>query len=211
MKYGKYTGNQIEDVLNKIGGESALDRILAGEDLVLVERESLQPVKPVKQIVAPEFEIFRTIKRGVQKTVEQYQAAIATVNNRTSDYASTILVNHTPIAPVETEVDLVVVTPRDLKFKKEPTYAQIVERAESFGLQKCQREDGPGLRLDYQDQPSGEWLRIAMEPVTGSSGGLYVFYVVRDGRGLWLFTHCFDPLHAWDLDCQFVFVLPRKQ
>jgi hypothetical protein len=29
-KYGKYTGNQVEDILDKVGGELAIDGLIAG-------------------------------------------------------------------------------------------------------------------------------------------------------------------------------------
>src|SRR3989344_3397632 len=55
---------------------------------------------------------------------------------------------------------------KDLGFRKEPTIDQIYERAKSLGLDLCPAEVGPHLRLQYQDQPLGEWFYIAMKQIS---------------------------------------------
>ena len=44
-KYGKYTGGQIEAVLNMIGGEEVIDCLLQNKANVVVTRPATTPVK----------------------------------------------------------------------------------------------------------------------------------------------------------------------
>ena len=53
-----------------------------------------------------------------------------------------------------------------------------------LGLELCPAEVGPVLRLAYKDQPLSRWLIIAMNVITVSVGGLSVFRVEHDDRGL---------------------------
>ena len=87
-------------------------------------------------------------------------------------------------AAAESTLDLVVASVAELGFRERrhdsPTSTS---RAKSFGLELCPAEVGPQLRLQYADQPYGEWLRIAMEPISDSDGNPFIFDVGRDGRG----------------------------
>src|SRR3954454_4221190 len=70
----------------------------------------------------------------------------------------------------KTEGNLAVVSVGELGFKDGGTYADICKRALEQGLKLCPAEVGPQLRLQYADQPSGECLYIAMEPINTKSG-----------------------------------------
>lgn len=171
----------------------------------------LKPLIEVKPIPAPfQFKVRKTIKLGLHKTSAEYRKALKKAGVDIGVYAGKILDEQTPIAETETEVDLVVVTPRELGFRKEPTFTQICDKAIEKGLQRCPREVGPALRLAYPEQPLNEWLRVAMEPVADSGGGLGVFGVGRVDGVRWLGASYFCPQGAWGLDAQFVFVRPRK-
>ncbi|MBI5152889.1 MAG: hypothetical protein HZA36_00275 [Parcubacteria group bacterium] len=58
----------------------------------------------------------------------------------------------------------------------------------------------------YTDQPNGEWLRIAMEPITDSSGDLCIFKVGQYDDDPWLFWDYGYPEGFWYGDGCFVFV-----
>ena len=154
------------------------------------------------------FAVWKTLKLGVHKTPDAYEKALDDAGFRISDYARQIL-KIISVSQAEVELDLVMVMPAELGLK-DPTYQQICGQAEELGFEKCPREVGPALRLAYQDQPKGEWLRVAMEPETGSDGGLGVFDVGRDGDGQWLDASWFGPRGAWSGGYLFLFVRPRK-
>ena len=48
-KYGKYTGGQVEAVLNMIGGEAVIDGLLAGK--IEVATKAVTPKVPEKKMV----------------------------------------------------------------------------------------------------------------------------------------------------------------
>lgn len=107
-------------------------------------------------------------------------------------------------------MDLVMVTVAELGFKKGARRDQIYERAKELELELCPPEVGPQLRLQYRDQPNGEWVLIGMEPIADSGGDLDVFSVERDDSELWLDSDWGYPDDFWDADDRWVFRLPRK-
>lgn len=199
MKYNDWTLGQVEAVFNKLGGDDGIRRFLAGELVV----------KPVQS----EFKVSKTIKLGMNglKTADDFRKAIKRCGMKIGQYADDILGKPAfTVVTEETEIDLVVVSVVELGFKNGATHKQIYIRAKELGLDLCLAEVGPQLRLQYKDQPDGESLVVAMEPIADSGGCLELFRVRRDARGLWLSSGCGSPVYVWDGDCRFVFVLPRK-
>jgi hypothetical protein len=74
-----------------------------------------------------------------------------------------------------------------------------------LGLELCPAEVGP---VAYKDQPLSGWLIIAMNVITVSVGGLSVFRVEHDDRGLWLSAGYGHAESFWGSDKHFVFVRP---
>lgn len=158
-----------------------------------------------------EFTVWKTIKFGTYKDLKALKAAFRSAKYRTSDYANDLLDKPAfTLASEPTEVDLVVRSVKELGFQGIATYAQICAKAVDLGLQLCPAEVGPLLRLAYKDQPSNEWFRIAMEPITGSVGDRCIFRLGHDNSGLWLRWCSGHPDDAWGPIDRFVFVLPRK-
>jgi hypothetical protein len=154
---------------------------------------------------------FRTIKLGTGlKTADDFRGALKKNGNRIGDWANDILGKPAfTVASEETEVELVVLTVEELGFKDGATRKDIYDRALERGLALCPAEVGPQLRLQYNDQPSGEWLVVAMEPITGSAGSdgdLRVFGVARDSGDVWLNANYGNPDNFWNADNRFVFV-----
>lgn len=110
------------------------------------------------------------------------------------------------VSSEEVEVELVVVSVAELGFKDGATRKKIYQRAQEFGLDLCPNEVGPQLRLQYKDQPKGEWLLIAMEPIADSDGYLKVFRVAHDDDELWLHGIYGYPDRFWVGGRRFVFV-----
>lgn len=86
-----------------------------------------------------------------------------------------------------------------------PTTSQIYAWAKENGLELCPAEIGPRLREAYTDQPKGEGLVIAMEPLLDSDGNPCVFGVNRDGTEPWLDRDWAGQDTAWAPEDRFVF------
>lgn len=162
--------------------------------------------------ISTKFPVWKTIKLGTGlKTADDFRKAPEDKGFGISEWAKDILGKPAfKAAAKETEVDLVKVTVAELGFKNGARRGQIYERAKELGLDLCPAEVGPQLRLQYKDQPNGEWLFIGMEPITGSDGELSVFRVLRPVSELWLFGHYASPDSFWPPDRWWVFVRPRK-
>jgi len=84
------------------------------------------------------------------------------------EYATQLLQNDDfKVVGEHRRADLVEVSVRDLGFNGTTRYDKIVERAKELGLEVCPAEVGPQLRLQYTDQPFGEYLIVAMNAISG--------------------------------------------
>ena len=85
-------------------------------------------------------------------------------------------------------IGLVQASAADLGFPAaaRPSLTEIYARAERAGLAVCPAEVGPQLRLQYLDQPLGEFLPIAMLPIANYAGQPILFLVGNGGAGLLL-------------------------
>ena len=164
------------------------------------------------QLVVKDFPVWRKLKLGTGlKTADDFRAAIKTAGMNIGDYGNDILGKPAfMVSPDEVEVELVNVSVAELGFKDGATRADIYKRASELGLELCPNEVGPQLRLQYTDQPNGEWLLVAMEPITDSDRDLNVFLVERNGDGeQWLRGDRGRPGDFWNGDDRWVF-LRRK-
>ncbi len=105
------------------------------------------------------------------------------------------------------KITLIRLTVKDLGFPNSATTQEIYNKAEELGLELCPAETGPNLRLNYLDQPLGEWLSVAMKQVTVSDGRPRVFELIRVGVGLWLYGRWASPGFRWSSYDGFVFRL----
>lgn len=110
-----------------------------------------------------------------------------------------------PLAHDRRDVDLVMLSVAQLGFPREGTRAEIFARAEQLGLELCSPEVGPLLRLQYAEQPIGEFLRIAMEPVRMGNGQLDDMLVGNGGAGQLLVGAAARPDETLSWDVLLVF------
>ena len=149
-------------------------------------------------VMANNFQIWKTIKLGTCSSADVLSQALQVGDFRIGDRGKDILGKPAfKVSPKETSIELVNISVAELGFKDGATRKDIYERAISLGLELCPNEVGPQLRLQYKDQPGGEWLRIAMEPIAGSNGDLYVFDVALIDGGLWVFGYYGNPGSFW--------------
>jgi len=115
------------------------------------------------------------------------------------------------LSATRTDVELFAVSAAELGFQTETaSLNQIYARAQELGFGFAAAEIGPQLRLQYLDQPIGEFLIIGMEPIRTSKGEPVILTVANGGAGLILIgqdghlnAEIFTMSH-------FVFVRPDK-
>jgi len=193
--------SRVTDVLGKIFTGSFLDlaQKLSGEDgdmWYVALKRFLRKENPWPKV-------WKTIQLGTHSSIADMRRALD-AGFRIGEWASRIL-EKVALATKQESVDLVIPSVAELGFSECATIEQIYEAALKRGYQLCPAEVGPQFRLQYADQPMGERLIIAMEPITDSGGYRRVFYVGRGGYGLWLYSDCGDPDSCYGPECRFVF------
>ena len=178
-------------------------------ELSAEERAALIKAQAELERNREKFPIWKTIRLGGFKTPAEIEKALEDGGFKMSDWAKQIL-EKTPLSGNPSEINLVRMTVADLGFESSATTEEIYARANELGLDLCPAEVGPQLRLQYPDQPVGEWLRVAMEPILDSVGDLDIFDLGYDGVGRWLRTSGGRPGGGWNPEDPFLFV-PRKQ
>ncbi|MFL9827792.1 hypothetical protein [Rhodoplanes sp. SY1] len=103
-------------------------------------------------------------------------------------------------------VELAIATPADLGFARGARWAEIRSAARAVRLGLGAAEIAPMLRLAYRDQPAGERLIVAMQPVGDPEREPLSFSLDHDDEGLWLDVHDGHPDVFWRPDDRFVFV-----
>jgi len=145
------------------------------------------------------------------KTADQLIAEMTAKNINISDYVKSMLKSREfTYTKNSEEITLIRLTVDDLGFKNNATTDQIYQRAEDLGLELCPADTGPNWRLKYQNQPLGEWIRVAMKQISDSRGNPYVFTLERYGGGLWLDSYWARPGNEWDPDDEFAFRLRKS-
>lgn len=81
-------------------------------------------------------------------------------------------------------------------------------RAQQLGLNLCPPAIAPEYRLAYKDQPIGEKLYVAMQPITSSDGEPRIFLIARSADGSALDAARARPDDAWKADDKFMFCMP---
>jgi hypothetical protein len=146
-----------------------------------------QGAKPTELTVdAPaRFQTWRKITLGTYKGVNAYRDALDAAGIKIGDSADEILGRPAfRYAGVKTEVELTLLSAATLGVESEAALADVYKRARQAGLELCPAEVGPQLRLDYRNQPLGEALNIAMEPIATYGGQPTILSLMNFGSGL---------------------------
>ncbi len=155
--------------------------------------------------------IWKAIELGIgPNDTAGFRAALLAAACSLSDAAKEIM--NTPsfaIASSPVRLNLVAVTVADLGFVGRANYAHICSRGIDLGLRLCPAEAGPQLRLQYLNQPKGEWVYIAMEPIADSFENARGFTVAHTDEGLRLNSHGGIRGVRYDMDNLFAFVVPQ--
>ena len=141
-------------------------------------------------VTAAQTPIWKTITIGQYKGANAIRVAIdaAPCPIAIGDQADEIIGRPAfPFSRTKVDIDLVVVSVTDLGFGPDGApLRDIYARAGTFGLELCPAEVGPILRLNYLDQPLGEFLHVAMRPVATYDGELIDFTLGNGGSALLL-------------------------
>jgi hypothetical protein len=131
------------------------------------------------------FQIWRKITLGTYKGVDAYRDALDSARIKIGDSADEILGRPAfAYTRMKTDVELALFSAAELGVESESSLADVYKRARQVGLELCPAEVAPQLRLEYRDQPLGEALNIAMEPVATHSGEPTILALVNFGTGL---------------------------
>jgi hypothetical protein len=126
------------------------------------------------------FKIWRTTTLGSHKGVDGYRNALDAAKMKIGNAADEILGRPGfDYAKNRMDVELTLVSAAQLGVEAESTLADLYHRGRQAGLVLCLPEVGPQLRLDYRDQPLGESLLIAMEPVKTYYGDPTILSLVQ--------------------------------
>jgi hypothetical protein len=107
------------------------------------------------------------------------------------------------------DIAVAVVSVAQLGFATDAPLADIYDHAAMLGLSLCPAEVAAYLRLQYRDQPVGEFLRIAMAPVATYAGEPTDLTIANGGAGLLLVGGDARPELVVPVATRFVFVRAR--
>jgi len=157
------------------------------------------------------FPIWKVVKIGTGlKTADDFRRAFKAICHKIGESANDILGRAAfIISKCKKEINLVIVTPIDLGFKYNTTRLNIYKRAQELDLELCSPEVGPQLRLQYKNQPPGEYLHIAMLPILGENNQARAFGIERDGNAFFLHAANGSPESVWSVNSKWVFVRRR--
>jgi len=183
-----------------------LSAALAQDESILgAQTSGLNVNKPVH------LQVWRTITLGTYRSVDAYRDALDSARIKIGDSADQILGRPAfPYATTKTDVELVLLSAADLGVETESSLADVYKLARQAGLELCPAEVGPQLRLDYRNQPLGEALDVAIEPVATYSGDLTILTLVNWGTGLALIGRDGRSESMMSRTSRFVFALPTS-
>ncbi len=162
------------------------------------------------------FDVWKTVKLGTwslskQGRLSKLKNAIKKAGFKISAWTDDVL-NNITLRIIKTEVDLILVSVRELGFKDGAGYKEICHKALEFNLDLCPAEVGLQLRLQYPNQPKDECIRVAMEPIKCSDFDLRILKLAmrHDGDELGLFVDSGFPDCYCPADDHFVFIRRKK-
>jgi hypothetical protein len=134
--------------------------------------------------------VWKTIAVGTFSNSFALRNALDAAGCGIGDLAEEILARPAfTLSAAKTDVELVAVSAADLGFQTDTaSLADIYARAQQLGFGLAAAEVAPQLRLQYFDQPIGEFL-IGMEPIKTWKGRPVILTVANGGAGLILIGH----------------------
>jgi uncharacterized protein YjiS (DUF1127 family) len=168
----------------------------------------LGPRIPVR--TAADIPVWKTIAIGTFKDLFALHRAMAAVGCSVGKSADEILARPAfTLSGKKAEVELLAVSPAELGFQGETaTLRDIYAHAQRLGLRLSPAEVAPQLRLQYFDQPIGEFLVVAMDPIRTWAGKPVILTVANGGAGLILIGQDGQDDLEVPVTSRFIFVRP---
>ncbi len=190
---------------------SAFGIAIASVDAIAQDNRLRDNTSTTPAVSTTEVQAWKTIEIGGRKGVRAYRDALDAAAVRIGDSANEILGRPAfRYADAKENVELVVRSVAQLGLEGESaSLADIYGRARRLGLALCPAEVGPQLRLAYLNQPLGEMLHIAMEPVATYAGELTILALANGGTGPLLIGSDGRPDFLLPRTLRFVFALPQ--
>lgn len=157
-----------------------------------------------------EIPVWRRATLGTYKTIDALRDALHAERIHVGDRVDEILGRPAfNLSKMRRDIRLVVLAVFELGFDEEgASLAHIYARARQLGFELCPAEVGPQLRLQYLNQPFGEFLHIAMAPIAIYGGEPADFTVANGGAGLILLAGDAHPNFIMPSTMRFVFISP---
>jgi hypothetical protein len=135
---------------------------------------------------AADVTVWKTITVGTFTDTFALRNAMDAAGCGSGDLAGQILARPAfTLSVTKTNVELFAVSAAELGFETDTvSLAAIYARAQLLGFGLAAAEVGPLLRLQYFDQPVGEFLTIGMEPIRTWNGERAIITVANCGAGL---------------------------
>jgi hypothetical protein len=163
------------------------------------------PPIPVKSAVAAP--VWKTIAIGTFANSFALRNALDAAGCGIGDLAQEILARPAfTLRTARAEVELIAVSAAELGFQTDTvSLAEIYARAQRLGFGLAAAEVAPQLRLQYFDQPMGEFL-IGMAPIKTWKGEPVILTVANSGAGLVLIGQDGSPYAKIPVASRFLFV-----
>jgi hypothetical protein len=164
--------------------------------------------EPISAKVATDVPNWSTITLGTHAGGHALHEALRAADYGIGGVASDVLdLPEFRVSQSRRKVSLAVLSAADLGFEAEgASLEEIYRRAARLGLGLCPAEVAPELRLQYVDQPIGEFLHVAMKPVVMANGDAVGLSVGNGGAGLLLVGRNIRPDLIVPPNYRFVFV-----
>jgi hypothetical protein len=151
----------------------------------------------------------KIIKLGTCRSVDDLKDALRTEGFQIGSFALKAL-PYVAVDGIECEIELYRISVGELGLEDKATRADVRKRGIELGLDLIPAEAGLQLRLQYPNQPFGERLFMAMEPI--DTGEFFeVFCVAHTVHGLSLDTGPASEAFPFSADDEFVFAIRRFQ
>lgn len=168
------------------------------------------PPIPVRSAIA--VPVWKTITVGTFANSSTLRNALDAAGCGIGDSAGEILARPAfTLSATRTNVELIAVSAAELGFQTDTaSLADIYARAQQLGFGLAAAEIAPQLRIQYFDQPIGEFLIIGMEPIKTWKGDPVILNVANGGAGLILIGQDGGADAEIPVVSRFLFVRPNE-